>query len=333
MGITHNRVVSSGDTGLADDWNAEHEITDDLRPKSSNTVIVAAWNSIDKTRADFVCDSIDDDIEIQAAIDSLPEQGGTIYLKEGDYDISDSLHINKKNVIFCGAGLSTHIQSSINAAFIIIDASNKYSVIQDMSLESNIPGSNTYGIYNPSSSSKISIYRINLRSLANKVFKQGIYILSDNTLIVRDCLLESIGDTAIYSCGKLIAQGNTIFQAGMSGISIQKPECIITSNNIFGSNYHGISILGSNSAVIHSVIISNNIFSEIGLDGVHSFDNRTYGLRRSLISNNCFYWMTNGVSLGAKTEHTLVHGNVFTGCSTDVDDNGSNNLITDNIAS
>lgn len=56
--------------------------------KLSTNVIIAASNSsdADKAIADYVCDGVNDEIELQSAVDSLLN-GGTVYLAFGDYYI------------------------------------------------------------------------------------------------------------------------------------------------------------------------------------------------------------------------------------------------------
>ena len=39
------------------------------------TVVVAAADSLHPEQADYVCDGVDDQVEIQAAIDALPNGG------------------------------------------------------------------------------------------------------------------------------------------------------------------------------------------------------------------------------------------------------------------
>lgn len=34
----------------------------------------------DKARADYICDGVDDDVEIQAALDALPDKRGVVLL-------------------------------------------------------------------------------------------------------------------------------------------------------------------------------------------------------------------------------------------------------------
>jgi parallel beta-helix repeat protein len=76
--------------------------------------VVAAHDSIDNENADFVCDGVDDQITINAAIASLPPIGGSIYLREGTYILSDNIIISKSNVTLFGAGSSTVLKREYN---------------------------------------------------------------------------------------------------------------------------------------------------------------------------------------------------------------------------
>ncbi|WP_243670103.1 hypothetical protein [Methanoculleus chikugoensis] len=58
------------------------------------TIIVAASDSsaASKAGADYICDGIDDQYEIQAAIDALPPaRGGTVQLTEGTFKCSGNI--------------------------------------------------------------------------------------------------------------------------------------------------------------------------------------------------------------------------------------------------
>lgn len=71
------------------------------------SLVVASKDSPGKHRADFVCDGIDDQVEIQKAIDSLPSTGGMVELLEGVFNFSDDVEITKSNVTIRGTGLPT----------------------------------------------------------------------------------------------------------------------------------------------------------------------------------------------------------------------------------
>ena len=70
----------------------------------SATFIVAASDSLHQGYADYVCDGVDDQVQIQAAIDALSTIGGTIQLTEGHFNISSPITIEKNAVRLIGMG-------------------------------------------------------------------------------------------------------------------------------------------------------------------------------------------------------------------------------------
>lgn len=69
--------------------------------------VVAAKDSTNRKKADYKCDGKDDQVEIQKAIDKLPETGGAIELLEGTFNFSDCVTITKNNITIKGAGNCT----------------------------------------------------------------------------------------------------------------------------------------------------------------------------------------------------------------------------------
>jgi len=74
------------------------------------TIIIAASESTNKNRANYVCDGTSDEVEIQQAIDSLTN-GGTIRLLEGTFTFSDSVILDdddsKITIEGSGPGITT----------------------------------------------------------------------------------------------------------------------------------------------------------------------------------------------------------------------------------
>jgi len=76
--------------------SATHKIT-----RSATLVIAASDSSAKgKAQADYVCDGTADNVEIQAALDSLPTVGGSVVFLEGNYQISAKVSIPSKTVIY-----------------------------------------------------------------------------------------------------------------------------------------------------------------------------------------------------------------------------------------
>ena len=97
---------------------------------ASATLVVAASNApaLSKARADYVCDGVADDVEIQAALDALPTTGGCVVLSPGVFTIAAAITSTISNLAILGSGPggygiypygATHLQT--NQAIVIFD--------------------------------------------------------------------------------------------------------------------------------------------------------------------------------------------------------------------
>ncbi len=90
--IRHPDVVN--DRVTEDEWEADsfHLIGDTASQNivRTATLVVAAndASTASKVQADYVCDGVEDDVQIQLALDALPSGGGTVQLLEGTYETS-----------------------------------------------------------------------------------------------------------------------------------------------------------------------------------------------------------------------------------------------------
>jgi hypothetical protein len=112
-------VSGVGNTNVASDANiagsklADNSITfakfssavkDSIWKTRTASVTISGYNSV-FTGADYVCDGIDDQVQINAAIAALPDSGGTIFFRAGTYIISDTVLINRSFVRFVGESM------------------------------------------------------------------------------------------------------------------------------------------------------------------------------------------------------------------------------------
>lgn len=82
------------------------------RPKSPATKVVAASDTPNaEARADYVCSGVDDQVEIQAAIDAVAVSGGKVVLLEGSFKISDGIYLDDY-VTLEGHGFNTWIEAT-----------------------------------------------------------------------------------------------------------------------------------------------------------------------------------------------------------------------------
>jgi len=122
MGRIHHNQTRLVTRCEQDDWESTsiHRDSQDniLELSRSATLVVAANDSPAKSKAgaDYVCDGTADDVEIQAAIDALSGNAGSIMLLEGTFNISTTLDLNNTPVKLCGQGINRTILQLANSA-------------------------------------------------------------------------------------------------------------------------------------------------------------------------------------------------------------------------
>jgi parallel beta-helix repeat protein len=90
--MTLPESISAGSSGHL----AHHEALHQHLNKANADVLVAASDSPDA--ADYKCDGTSDDVQIQAAIDALPANGGEVVLLPGTYNITATIKIRVEQV-------------------------------------------------------------------------------------------------------------------------------------------------------------------------------------------------------------------------------------------
>lgn len=124
-------------------------------PRSALTgpeIVVAAYNASEQAQAmaDYVCDGVADNVEIQAAIDSLPASGGKVLLTEGSFLISGTVSLpSTKRMTLAGLGPVTselYLAASANCEMLLVQGQQQ--VVTDLSLNGNYANNaaGSYGI-------------------------------------------------------------------------------------------------------------------------------------------------------------------------------------------
>ena len=101
--------------------------------RSAVTKIVAASDSQNKDKADYVADGTADDVEIQAAIDALPAGGGSVVLLDGNYSIATAISVTKDNTKIIGQGTNTSLSRS-NSGNILTVAGTSGDHVTDVTI-------------------------------------------------------------------------------------------------------------------------------------------------------------------------------------------------------
>lgn len=102
------------------------------------TFVVAASDSLNDAGADYICDGVDDQVTILAAINALPTGGGKIVLLDGHFNFSAQLTIVRSNIEIVGQGRATVIRAAAGSEginlFYFGDGVSQYDFIRIASL-------------------------------------------------------------------------------------------------------------------------------------------------------------------------------------------------------
>ena len=282
--------------------------------RTAPTYIVAAYNSSDAGRADFVCPEVDSlDFITTEVIPELPTSGGSIAFLEGTYYCStfrkplkiDSL----SEVSLLGQGgstvfaLSNGVQSNlihvVNSDHIFIDGlyiDGTTTSDEDGSL----PNQTQNGVFlDVCKKSVIS----NCVSTENKGYGINLYIGSTNNKVV-NCVCSSNGHHGILAAldaTENIITSNRCVDNTENGIRVEADadRCIIADNTVTNNSLFGIYVHRADSVVVSGNSLYGNTQHGIILE------ESDYS---SIIGNTCQQNQYNGICLN-NSDYNTITGN------------------------
>jgi parallel beta-helix repeat protein len=291
--------------------------------KRSNTVIVAAHDSIDKSRADYVCDGIDDQETINSAISAISSTGGTVLLLEGTYILTDSINL-ASNIALVGQGRGTVLKLAPNLQGDFVA----------------ILGSEVSGV-------AVRNLKIDGASAEPNAFLWGVYLYKVTNSEVSDCWMEggdmwAIVGVALDTCNNNIIKGN-IFCKNAYGVDLYSSKYNTIADNVFWGGGYSVLLWVSESNTV-----TGNACQDC-MDAIH-----LYHSNNNTVVGNVF-WDCDICVNSYTSENNAIVGNVclgdgygfiFRGSSNNIfatntiqrthdgiriDDNSNNNTIANNM--
>jgi len=291
---------------------------------SSSYLQFKTFVTVGFSNADYICDGTADDVQIQEAIDYVNGLGGGIvFIKEGDYDITDNI-LYKNNVILQADGIATvlTLADNVNKPILKPSGTITYAVIKGFKIDGNkanntSPGASGNMGITLGGASGIYVYE----NLVTNCYNVGIEEASTTS--------SYVFDNTITDCGqgiRLTAESNdnevrnNIVDGNDYGIFVYHNGSTLYSrrNKIIGNTV--INSIGTNDALAQAAgislvgapntIVTDNIVKDNATRGIECYDGSTY----SQITNN------------------QVIGNGSTGIDTGPDDHLviSNNIVNEN---
>jgi|GEM_PF-7132444 len=314
------------------------------------TLIVAADDSTtdSKNEADYVCDGIDDQVEVQNAINALPTVGGTILLMEGTYVFENDVDLLKDNVTLMGQGYGTVItRDYLDGGHIILIGSSTTRVdgarVEKIRFDRGGRTTSGYAVY----VSKASNFYMTNCHFENVWGATRLQDVDGATITENRC--ETMGNAFLFSGASNVDFSNNVgvdigtnsqehfvyVAAGYRHDTADKDEtCVNISNNtiengtgigvtlynpLAGTTVTGISITGnvikdfrtgiSVTRGMFDVNVSGNVVTECEFIGIDIKDEDI----TALISDNQIAFCESGIYLGRNTgtvtEKIEVRGN------------------------
>ena len=269
-----------------------------------------------KNRADYVCDGVADDVQIQAAIDELPSGGGKVFISEGHYITGASIHLRAKPLHICGAGKDvTYITlgDGVNDSIIKYteSVSETFLLMQDFTIDGNKDA-------NTVASSGIEIAPTGGAHLWDAVFKNIFILRFKNRAFITNDAHDYIFDHCIFEyCDgqyalELVGGFNPVLQScliklnGGRGIRSAAAQLSMSGCSVVDNGGCGMIVEGEND------LIHGNIFYKNGSDAANTYED---------------VWL---VSCAGES---VIVGNTFLGTDhkNAIRIESDNNIITDNL--
>ena len=243
----------------------------------------AGWTGKD---CDYLCDGVDDQVEINAAIQALPNTGGEIKVLDGTYNITASINIDKERVTFGGCGQSTifkRMWKGSSESDAVITFSKSYCTFKDFTIEGNK-----------------SVY----------AGGSGVYLtqLTNTNILVENVFSNNNEGYGIYlgmhSTNNFTLTNNTCSHNNCSGIFMRGAEnCIITGNTCYGNN-NDSNIKDGNGIYL-------GLIDHCTVTGNICYNNRYYGIYTTsanystVTGNTCYDNNIGGINIGYAISSTV----------------------------
>jgi hypothetical protein len=309
--------------------------------RSTATLIVAASNSQNKEKADYVATGTNDETQINAAISALPSTGGSVVLLDGTYNIGSAITMNKAYVTLTGQGNSTILKRVFDSSTTtdgVIKGTGASTTLSSLKIDGNkatYTNANDNAIYYTNTSSlttDVTIINpagngIAYTDVQADVRVQNSYITgatgnginnTDHSLnpIFSNNVVYGNGGTGIAGGYRATISGNSVY-SNNNGI-VPANLATITGNNVYANTTNGIDIPDSST-------VTGNTVSSNGSVGINLGSNST--ITGNVVSSN-------GVGIKAKWNsggnNTISSNTIISNTGRGIENGGDNTLITGN---
>lgn len=307
--------------------------------KVSSTLVVAASDSIDASRADYQCDGVADDVEIQAALNALAGVDGRVVLLEGNYTTTQNILIPEFATLE-GQGFSSIMNANGAAVDQVLDVNGNGVVVKDLLINivagCGAAGARPNAIRCDSYNGTIvqSVGMVGDDSVAQEVISQQNGVFFDESFggCVLGCAMSSWNRHGIFARdgGNLIISNNVVKDNVSHGMYISTCiDCLLEGNDCQYNDY-GILLYSSsiNNRVADNICRFNDHYGIVLVHDCSSND---------IVDNESYGNDWSGIRLNDECSNNVIAGNVCNDSVSrygiDLDDLSDENVISGNQCS
>jgi len=316
------------------------------------TFVIAAADAEHIADADYICDGVADNVQIQQAIDALPASGGSIYLSDGTFTLAAGLTARMNGFTIRGAGIGVTIINfpgvegyalEVGAEHADAEAGSRYydAEIASISFQGNGEDDENHLL------KCVGLARFN-------VGKCSFYKSGDEALIIDFCEDWTVSGCIFNDVSGADAAGGGIylestskrgtihgchFMASVARTYISLRQ--ITVESVRGIIVHGCSFLGGKTAIdisattgagalIRGVAVTGNYLVSQTTRGIDVLGTAPADIEGVLMSNNTFESMPEGIRVSTRTSGIVVEGNYFRSVATPVNNTGQRTTQVNN---
>ena len=291
--------------------------------RTARVTVGTSANGWTEKDCDFLCDGTADDVEIKAAISSIPTSGGVVVLLDGTYNITSNIVLSRENITLMGNGSNTVLARGFadSSAYGVVNIIANNCEVKDLSIDgvkASYTGSNNQGVY--SGGDRVVVRNIIVKNCAGygiEIQGNGCFVV-DNTITDNASGVCCKGDNCEIAVNKISCSFNGIYMQGCSYLTIAKNVCTaLTGYGIYGYGD------------IYNSAITGNVCNGTGKSGI----DLDYGDNCSVAGNICNTNTEYGIYAYHDTNCTFV-GNVCSGNTKYgiyITDGSTNNTFAGNI--
>ena len=260
-------------------------------------VMVAASDASNaaKTRADYVCDGVADQVEVNEAIDVLPHGGGRVVLSGGTYSLDNYIDMHRDNVALVGEGdetvlrmapaaRSTCISAASGQASVVLANANGFHVgdsvvilddnhVGDRDIIAIAENTITLNSNLGSSYTEAEVWEI----------RPSIYVTGDHTRVSHLSVDGNRSERGVGRPGGWCTGARVV--DGMTGTFYSENDCVVMTTRkgstsdveishllIYNTPSHGVLVEPlvnpDESYTCSNITITDNVLSDIGDKGI-----------------------------------------------------------------